>query len=81
MLFWVMGAVGAGSVALAAIGSKRPLRSVFLSALGGVCGLGLVNALAGYTGVGIALNYVTAFVSVVLGLPGVILLLLVRPLL
>ena len=78
MLLWVMGGVSAVAAALAAIRHRRPLRRVGLSALCGCCALGLVNALSGWTGVSIALNGVTAFVSVVLGGPGIILLLVVR---
>ena len=37
-----------------------------------------VDVLAGYTGVALALNYATAFVAVVLGAPGVVMLLLLR---
>lgn len=37
-----------------------------------------VNLLAGYTGVTLSLNYFTSFVTVVLGAPGVICMLVVR---
>ncbi len=80
-LLYIMAAVAALATALAAVSHRHPLRRAGLSALCGAAGLGLVNALAGHTGVGIALNYATAFISTVLGLPGVVLLLAVRPLL
>ena len=47
----------------------------------GVGALGAVNALAPFTGVALALNHLTAFAAVVLGAPGVLLLLLLRLLL
>lgn len=78
-MLWATGALCAIAVALAAAHHRRPLAAAAVSALGGLCALGLVNALAGWTGCAIALNYVTAFVSVVLGAPGVVLLLAVRP--
>ena len=48
------------------------------SAFGGIAALAAVDVLAGYTGVALALNYATAFVAVVLGAPGVVMLLLLR---
>ncbi len=80
-LLLILAAVSAAAVAIAAAGQQHPLRRVGLSALCGASALGLVNAFSGYTGVSIALNYATAFVSTVLGLPGVVVLLAVRPLL
>ena len=47
-------------------------------AFGGAAALGAVNLMAGFTGVTIALNYATSFVAIVLGAPGVVLLLLMR---
>lgn len=73
-----LGAAALLSVSAAAVRTKRPLRTSMLSAFCGVAGLGAVNLLSDSTGVSIALNYATALVSVVLGLPGVIALLLLR---
>jgi len=78
-LLYPLAAVSALPVLLCARKCKRPVRQILLSGGAGFCGLGLVNLLAGYTGVSIALNFGTAFVCGVLGLPGVILLLFVRP--
>lgn len=58
--------------------AKKPVRRVLAGAGCGVAALGAVNLLAFYTGVSIALNYATAFVAVVLGVPGVIALLVLR---
>lgn len=58
--------------------ARRPLLRAVGSAACGVGALGAVNLLAGYTGVALALNYVTAFATVVLGAPGVLLLLVLR---
>ena len=78
MLVWIVAGVSAVAVSLAACGHRHPLRRAGLSALCGCCALGLVNVLAAYTGVGIALNHATAFAAAVLGLPGVVLLMLLR---
>lgn len=53
-------------------------RSLLGGALPGVAALGVVNYLAGYTGVSLAVNGLSLFVSAVLGLPGVISLFLLR---
>ena len=58
--------------------TRRPLLRALFSAGCGVAALGAVNLLALYTGVSIALNYATAFVTVVLGVPGVVSLLVLR---
>lgn len=79
MLLWILAGISGAIVAFAASRQSRPLRSAGLSALCGCCALGLVNVLSAYTGVGIALNYTTAFVTTVLGVPGVVLLLALRP--
>lgn len=57
---------------------RRPVLRALASAGCGAAALGAVNLFAGYTGVGIALNYATAFVTVVLGAPGVITMLFLR---
>ena len=79
MLLWVLAGMSGVNVAFAASRQSRPLRSAGLSALCGCCALGLVNVLSAHTGVAIALNYATAFVTAVLGVPGVVLLLVLRP--
>ena len=70
-----------GCVLTAANRARRPFLRVLGSAVCGMAALGAVNLLAGYTGVAVALNYATSFVAVVLGAPGVVLLLLLRALL
>ena len=65
-------------VSLAAARSKLPLATGLGSAISGVGALAAVNLLSAYTGVSIALNFVTAFVAVVLSVPGVVTLLLLR---
>ena len=78
MLLWLMAGVSAVAVTAAALREKRPLAAAGLQALCGGCALGLVNVAALWTGRAIALNFVTAFVSAVLGIPGVILLVLAQ---
>ncbi|WP_367924882.1 pro-sigmaK processing inhibitor BofA family protein [uncultured Ruthenibacterium sp.] len=58
--------------------TKHPFFSALKSAFCGAAALGAVNLMAGFTGVTIALNYATSFVAIVLGAPGVVLLLLMR---
>ncbi|MBQ8610761.1 MAG: pro-sigmaK processing inhibitor BofA family protein [Oscillospiraceae bacterium] len=79
MLLWILAGVSVLGVALAATHQRRPLAAAGISAVCGCCALGLVNALSSFTGVGIALNYATAFVTAVLGVPGVVLLLTLHP--
>ena len=71
-------ALCAGSVLAALRHARRPLVRAAQSAFGGIAALSAVDVLAGYTGVALALNYATAFVAVVLGAPGVVMLLLLR---
>lgn len=66
------------TVSVAATKTRHPIRTSMISALCGIAGLGAVNLLSGSTGVSIALNDATALVSVTLGVPGVITLLLLR---
>lgn len=70
-----------GCVLAALRRAKRPFTKALGSAVCGAAALGAVNLLAAYTGVALALNYATAFVAVVLGAPGVVLLLVLRLLL
>lgn len=65
-------------VGSAAARSGHPVRSTLSAAACGIGALGAVNLLAPVTGVALALNYATAFVTVVLGAPGVITLLLLQ---
>ncbi len=78
-LLYAAAAAGTLAVAIAAACQRHPLRKVGFSALCGAAALGLVNVLGEYTGVTIALNYATAFVTVTFGVPGVVALLAVRP--
>ncbi len=76
-------AVAAGLLVLLAAGAAagragHPLRRALTGAVCGVGALGAVNALAPFTGIALALNHFTAFAAVVLGAPGVLLLLLLR---
>ncbi|MDO4566805.1 MAG: pro-sigmaK processing inhibitor BofA family protein [Oscillospiraceae bacterium] len=67
-------------VSRAAAKSARPFASGFYPALGGLAALAGVNALSFFTGVSIAVNYATAAAAVLLGAPGVVLLLALRAL-
>ena len=78
MILLVLGVLAAVFVAWAAAKSKKPIRTAMYSGVLGAASLGAVNIAASYTGVAIALNYGTALIAVVLGVPGVITMLLLR---
>ncbi|MBQ8647934.1 MAG: pro-sigmaK processing inhibitor BofA family protein [Oscillospiraceae bacterium] len=58
--------------------NEHPVRSAMAGALCGLGALGAVNLLAGWTGVSLPMNCAAAYVSVVLGAPGVALMLALR---
>ncbi len=58
-------------------GEKTFLHTIF-SAACGICGLAVVNLFSAATGVAIAVNYITCFISVVFSVPGVVLLLVAQ---
>lgn len=66
------------SVCYYAYKSKKPILKGTASALSGAAALGAINLLATYTGIGIALNYASAFIAIVLGVPGVVMMLALR---
>ncbi len=68
-------------VGRAAAKSGRPVRSTLCSAMCGIGALGAVNLMAPATGVALPVGYVSSFMAVVLGAPGVISMLLLRLLL
>lgn len=56
----------------------KPVRAFLGSAVPGVLALAVIDYAAFFTGVGLLVNVSTIFMSVVLGLPGVILVLALR---
>ena len=78
---WAAAAAALLAVGLAAARHRRPVAAAFGIAVAGVAALGAMNVLAPFTGVGLALNWFTSFMAVVLGAPGVICLLALRLLL
>lgn len=80
-VFLIAACLVLGVVGFAAGRAKHPVRASLASALAGISALGAVNMLAPFTGVGLALNWFTSFVAVVLGAPGVITLLFMNVLL
>ncbi|MEG2923533.1 MAG: pro-sigmaK processing inhibitor BofA family protein [Oscillospiraceae bacterium] len=68
-------------VAVTASRSKRPMLRGVASAMCGIAALGTVNLLAPFTDVGLLLNYASAFIAVVLSVPGVVMMLILRVLL
>ena len=68
----VLGVVCLGFLILAALGMTKPIKRFVTSALQGLCALGLVNALAGFTGVSLGFSWLALGMSSVLGIPGVI---------
>lgn len=78
---WLIGAVCLLLNVRCAAHSRRPLLTMAGSALGGVGALALVGLLSPYTGVSLPLNPYTAFTGIVLGIPGITLLLFLNLLL
>ena len=76
--WWAAAGASLWCVSRAAAGQKHPVKALLANAVLGVAALGAVELAAKYTAVSLPLNWFTAFVSVVLGAPGVILLLLLR---
>lgn len=66
------------AVLLAALRSRRPLRSLFSSVVQGYLGLGLVHVLGGFFPVSLGFGWLTLGTCSVLGLPGIVLLLLLN---
>ena len=85
VMTWTLALFFAATASLAVLGTLRrakyPVRTALYSAAMGIAALSAVNLLAGYTGVTVSLNYATSFTAVVLGAPGVVLLLGLRLLL
>lgn len=78
MGYWM---AGGGCLAMTLVAARRephPLRAWFTSALGGIAALAAVNGLSGATGVALALNPVSGLISLVLGAPGVVAMLLLN---
>ena len=75
----VLAAVCAAACIKALCRLKHPFSAALINAVGGAAALGAVNLLAQYTGVSVAFNYGTSFAACVLGAPGVIALLILRP--
>lgn len=57
---------------------KNPFTSALKSSLGGVASFMAVNSLSFFTGVSVAVNYITVAVTALLGVPGTIMLLLLK---
>ena len=77
----ILGAIAAVAVAVAAIRTKRPVRTLVGSGVQGLCALAAVNVAGAFTGVSLALNVFTGACCVGLGIPGVIALLLEKTIL
>ncbi|MDR2560094.1 MAG: pro-sigmaK processing inhibitor BofA family protein, partial [Oscillospiraceae bacterium] len=57
-------------------GSKSPLRKAVISMLTGIGSLAAASLITGFFGVQIIVNLYTVFIALVLGAPGVVLILL-----
>ena len=60
---------------------KKPFGMALRTSLSGIAAMMIVNALQAFTGVAITINYVTVSLAVLLGLPGTILMLIIRAIL
>ena len=75
---WTLAGVMGLFVLIGAARNGRPVRSLLSSGTQGLCALGLVNLLSGFTGVALGAGWLAAGVSFALGIPGVIGLLVVK---
>lgn len=75
---WALAAICVVIVARCAAACRHPLLRLLGSALGGVGTMALLGIVSPYTGVAMPLNPATAFTGIVLGVPGVILVLLLN---
>ncbi len=66
------------AVLIAAFWSRRPLRSLFSSAVQGYLGLGLVHVLGAFFPVSLGFSLVTIVSCGILGVPGVVMLLILN---
>ena len=69
---WVLAGLLGFSVLVAAWRGGRPVRSLISSGAQGLCALGLVNLLGGFTGVSLGAGWLATGISFALGIPGVI---------
>ena len=79
---WIVCGVAAAA-AVAVVGWRmwragRPLRRLAASGIQGLCALAAVNVTGMFTGVSLGLGWFSAAVCCVLGVPGVVLLLLLK---
>ena len=58
--------------------SKRPVRNLFFGVVSGAAGLLLVHYLGSYIGISLPLSGISIAASLILGLPGVIMLVLIN---
>ncbi len=72
-------AVGVGlAVLIVALRSRHPLRGLLSSGVQGLCALGLVNLLGGFTQVSLGVSWLSVGAGWLLGIPGVVSLLLLK---
>ena len=72
LLLATLGVVCVAFLILAAIKTEKPLKQFATSGAQGLCALGLLNALAGVTGVSVGFSWLALGVSTIFGMPGVI---------
>ncbi len=77
---WSAAGIAGLCLMVAAIKSRRPVRSLLSSGTQGLCALGLVNLLGGLTGVSLGTGWLAVGAGFFLGIPGVIALLVLRAL-
>ncbi len=68
----VFGALCVAGTVFAAAHTEHPVRRLAVSGLQGVCALGAVDLLGTFTGVSLGWSFLSCGVSLVLGVPGVI---------
>lgn len=79
IILWLVPlATGAAMIVTVITKCKHPFRAALKTSLSGLAGMMLVNVLVSFTGVSIAVNYITVSCAVVLGLPGTVMLLIMK---
>ena len=66
------------ALALIFIFKGKAIKSILKSSITGLLGVGIINALAGVTGVTLSLNLFTIITSALLGIPGITTLLFMK---
>lgn len=74
----ILGAAVVLAVGIALFRTKRPVRGLVGSGAQGICALAAVNIAGAFTGVSLGLNLFSGLCCLVLGIPGVVMMLILK---